>query len=53
MYIFPHVGTNVCSSNNGGCEELCFATTYGRTCGCQDDASLQANNLDCNDPSKY
>ncbi|XP_072047221.1 low-density lipoprotein receptor-related protein 5-like [Amphiura filiformis] len=45
------IGTNACSSNMGGCSDLCLATSpTGRTCACQDGASLMANNLDCTAP---
>nr|XP_022326452.1 low-density lipoprotein receptor-related protein 4-like isoform X2 [Crassostrea virginica] len=39
--------SQICSMSNGRCSTFCFPTPSGRTCGCQDKVSLQADQLTC------
>ncbi|XP_035699941.1 uncharacterized protein LOC118432465 [Branchiostoma floridae] len=43
----PSNVTNACSSNNGGCQELCLAHPEGRTCACRDTWELQEDGVTC------
>uniref|UniRef100_K1R2S0 Uncharacterized protein n=1 Tax=Magallana gigas TaxID=29159 RepID=K1R2S0_MAGGI len=36
-----------CLSKNGFCSTFCFPTPTGRTCGCQDNVNLQADQVTC------
>ena len=36
-----------CGWQNGGCEQLCFGTMHGFTCGCSNGMKLSPNGLDC------
>ena len=46
FYVFSLVSTS-CSNKNGFCSTFCFPTPSGRTCGCQDNVSLQSDQLTC------
>ncbi|XP_062587955.1 low-density lipoprotein receptor-related protein 4-like [Saccostrea cucullata] len=37
----------ICSKRNGECSTFCFPTPNGRTCGCEDDVGLQADQTTC------
>lgn len=41
------LGTNACRLNNGGCSSLCLVIPDGRSCGCADDQTLDADNVTC------
>ena len=46
--LFRIVGTNICSENNGGCQQLCFATSpKDRTCGCATLYALAKDKATC------
>ncbi|XP_078326911.1 low-density lipoprotein receptor-related protein 2-like isoform X1 [Crassostrea virginica] len=50
MDIFAEYSIDVstsCSNKNGFCSTFCFPTPFGRTCGCQDNVSLQSDQLTC------
>ena len=36
-----------CSTNNGGCEQLCLPKQSGYRCACSDTAILKADNKAC------
>ncbi|KAK3088635.1 hypothetical protein FSP39_021605 [Pinctada imbricata] len=39
---------NACETNNGGCEQICFATTYtDRECKCSFGFEIETNGLNC------
>ncbi|XP_061183615.1 low-density lipoprotein receptor-related protein 2-like [Saccostrea echinata] len=44
--------SRICSKNNGGCSTFCFPTPTGRTCGCQDNVNLQADQKTCQGVSR-
>ncbi|XP_066932330.1 low-density lipoprotein receptor-related protein 6-like [Clytia hemisphaerica] len=48
-------GTNVCTYDNGGCEQLCFPSNMtSRTCGCQSHFTLNVNdNTTCLGPKTF
>ncbi|XP_062570264.1 prolow-density lipoprotein receptor-related protein 1-like [Saccostrea cucullata] len=37
----------ICSKKNRNCSTFCFSTPTGRTCGCQDNVNLQADQKTC------
>eukprot|EP00105_Crassostrea_gigas_P037659 XP_019921807.1 PREDICTED: low-density lipoprotein receptor-related protein 4-like isoform X2 [Crassostrea gigas] len=41
-----------CLSKNGFCSTFCFPTPTGRTCGCQDNVNLQADQVTCHGVSR-
>lgn len=49
ILLFLCIGDNICVKNNGGCEQLCFATAMvNRTCQCESHYTLNpADNTSC------
>ena len=41
---FIFLGSNECSINNGGCEQLCLPTPDGMVCQCQDGQKIDSSN---------
>ena len=39
--------TNACSNNNGGCEDVCFPTPEGPSCGCAEGFILGETSSQC------
>ncbi|XP_041357551.1 low-density lipoprotein receptor-related protein 6-like [Gigantopelta aegis] len=39
--------TNTCTTNKGGCEQICIPTSGGRQCACRDGYTLITNGLNC------
>ncbi|XP_062578036.1 uncharacterized protein LOC134239920 [Saccostrea cucullata] len=44
--------SSLCSKKNGNCSTFCFPTPTGRTCGCQDNVDLQADQKTCQGVSR-
>ncbi|XP_041360229.1 low-density lipoprotein receptor-related protein 6-like isoform X1 [Gigantopelta aegis] len=41
--------TNACTTDKGGCEQICIPTSGGRQCACDDGYTLTTNGLNCTD----
>ncbi|XP_041357550.1 uncharacterized protein LOC121374514 [Gigantopelta aegis] len=39
--------TNICTTNKGGCEQICIPTSGERQCTCRDGYTLTTNGLNC------